>query len=238
MKSTLIVAHRGLSSLYPENTLIAFEKAMELGIDFIELDVHATSDGELVVIHDDTLDRTTNGKGEISHLTLSEIKKYSAGKWFSPSFRKEKVLTLKEVFELTKGKVKLWIEIKKLGIEKKLVDLIQRHDMIDNVICGSFFLENVAKIKKLNPSIPAVFITSFLELKQIKNLLIKNINMIDIEFCNLTPDILKNCHGYGFAVGVWTVDKEKELRKALRMGVAAITTNYPQILKKLVEGCR
>ena len=101
MKSTLIVAHRGLSSLYPENTLIAFDKAAKLGVDFIELDVQSTSDGEIVVFHDYTLDRTTEGSGKVSQHTLNQIKGYSAGKWFSPAFKKEKVPTLKETFKLS-----------------------------------------------------------------------------------------------------------------------------------------
>ena len=140
MKSTLIIAHRGLSSLYPENTLVAFRKAIELGVDFIELDVRLSCDGELIVIHDDTFNRTTDGDGKVCELTLSEIKKYSAGKWFSTSFKKERVPTLKEVFELIKKRTKLLIEIKQPGIEKKLVNLIQQYDMTDNVICGSFYL--------------------------------------------------------------------------------------------------
>jgi len=235
-KNTLIVAHRGISSLYPENTLIAFRKAMELGADFIELDIQASRDGELVVIHDSMLDRTTEGKGNVCQYSLKEIKKYSAGKWFSPSFEKEKVPTLQEVFELTKKQIKLRIEIKQPGIEKKLLDLIQRYEMTDQVVCGSFFFESITQIRRLNPFIPVTFIASFLEREYIKELLAKNINMIDMIFCNLTPDLLKDCHSYGFAIDVWTVNEEKELQKALNMGIAAITTNYPQRLKKLLEG--
>ena len=235
MKSTLIVAHRGLSSLYPENTLISFKEAVRLGVDMIELDVHQTKDKKLVVIHDDILDRTTEGHGRVCELTLSEIKKYSAGKWFSTSFKKERVPTLKEVFELIKKRTKLLIEIKQPGIEKKLVNLIQQYDMTDNVICGSFYLKSVAKVKKLNPSIPVAFITGSLKVEQIKDLLIRNINMIDIEFHNLTLDLLRKCHSYGFVVNAWNIDEEKDMKKFLEIGVDAICTNYPQRLKMLMR---
>ncbi len=160
MKSTLIVAHRGLSSLYPENTLISFKKAVELGVDMIELDVHCTKDRELVVIHDSSINRTTDGKGKVNQLTLRELRKYSAGRWFSEEFEEERIPTLQEVFELVDKKTKLQIEIKQPGIEKSLIDLVEEYEILNNVLCGSFNLKSIIEVRKLNPLIPTLFITS------------------------------------------------------------------------------
>jgi glycerophosphoryl diester phosphodiesterase len=107
-----IIAHRGASGSAPENTLAAIELAIANKADMIEIDIHQTKDGKLVVIHDDKLDRTTTGKGKINELTLEEIKKHDAGSWFNTSFSNEKVPELKEVLELINGKCKLLIEIK------------------------------------------------------------------------------------------------------------------------------
>ncbi len=237
-ESTLIIAHRGLSSLYPENTLIAFRKALELGVDFIELDIRLSRDRELMVIHDETLERTTDGKGRVGRLTLSQIKKYSAGKWFSDSFKKERVPTLKEVFELIDGKVKLFIEIKQSGIERRLINLIQCYDMTDNIICISYLLESITKIRKLNSSIPVGLLTDRFEPEKSKDFLRANINMILITFSHLTPDVLKTCHSYGFTLGVGIPEKEEDLKKTLEMGVSIIITDYPQRLKKLLKECK
>jgi glycerophosphoryl diester phosphodiesterase len=109
----LIIGHRGAAGLAPENTLASIEKALSLGVDRIEIDIHQTKDNVLVVIHDETLERTTNGKGKIKDLTYREILKYSAGAKFSPACENEKVPTLAEVLDLIDGKSQLLIELKK-----------------------------------------------------------------------------------------------------------------------------
>ena len=236
MKSTLIVAHRGISSLYPENTLISFKKAVELGVDMIELDIHWTKDRELVVIHDDSINRTTDGKGKVSQLTLEELKEYSAGGWFSKEFEEERIPTLKEVFELVDKKTKLQIEIKQPGIEKILVDLIERYDMANNVFCGSFNLDSVIEVRKLNPSIPTMLITGSFDLEKMKKVLLtEGINMVAIGFKHLSLSLLKDCHSYGFVVDAWTVNEERDMRKFLEMGIDLITSNCPLRLKKILE---
>ena len=237
MKNTLIVAHRGISSLYPENTLIAFKEAMKLGVDMIELDVHQTRDGKLVVIHDDSLDRTTNGKGKVNQITLKEIKKHSAGKWFSKKFEKEKIPLLGEVFEMVKNKkIKLLIEIKQVGVEKSLLNLIKRYKIFDNVICGSFYLESIVRIRKLSPAIPTAFITDSLNLERMKKTLLREgINIVAINFSNLSSSLLKSYHASGFVVDAWTIDDRGDMKKNLDMGLEMITTNYPQRLKKLLK---
>ncbi|RKY76892.1 glycerophosphodiester phosphodiesterase [candidate division KSB1 bacterium] len=237
MKSTLIVAHRGMSSLYPENTLVSFKKALELGVDMIELDVHRTKDKELVVIHDNSVDRTTNGKGKVDQLTLQELKKYSAGSWFSQQFEEERIPTLGEVFELVNKKTKLQIEIKQSGIEDVLVNFVEKYDMVNNVVCSSFNLRSIIKVRKLNPLIPTLFIARSFNLNKMKKVLLtEGINMVAIEFRHLSLSLLKACHSCGFVVDAWTIDEERDMVKFLEMGVGLITTNYPQRLKKILGG--
>ncbi len=233
--TTIIVAHRGLSSIYPENTLIAFSKALEIGADFIEIDVRLSRDKEIVVIHDETLERTTDGKGSVDQLTFNQIRKCSAGNWFSESFAKEKVPSLKEVFKLVDKKIKLMIEIKQSGMESILIDLIERYDMTENVICISYFIESLKIIKKLNSAIPVGILKDCFDHEKLKDYLKANINMILTEFSHFTLDVLKTCQSYGFTLGAGTLNKEEDLRKGLEIRLPIIITDYPQILKKLLR---
>ena len=126
-----IVAHRGASAYAPENTLAAFRKAIELGADVLELDVHQSIDNQLVVIHDGTVDRTTSGKGTVKDCTVAALKQLDAGSWFSPQFSGERIPTLEEVFGSTPDSINLLIELKAgsdeyPGIEGRLVDMIHR----------------------------------------------------------------------------------------------------------------
>ncbi len=235
INSEVIIAHRGFSSLYPENTLISFRKALDTGVDFIELDIRLSSDNEIIVIHDETIDRTTDGKGRVDQLTLDQIRKYSAGKWFSESFSKEKVPTLIEVFELIGKKTKLMIEIKQPGIEDRLINLIECYDMTGNIICISYFLESVAEIKRLNPSIPIGIIKNCFDPGMLKDYLRANINMILTDYYQLIPNLLKICYINGLTLDVGTLNKEEDLKKALDMKLPIITTDYPQLLKKILE---
>src|SRR5690625_1782572 len=129
----LIIAHRGASGHVQENTLAAFELTVEEGADCIKLDVHLTNDGELVVIHDDTLDLTTNGTGRVQEKTLDELKAYDAGSWFDTKFASEKIPLLQEVIDILPADVFLNVEIKNTptgyqGIEQQRVDALEQHD--------------------------------------------------------------------------------------------------------------
>ena len=124
----MIIAHRGGSKLAPENTIAAFKNAIAIGVDMIEIDVILSKDKEVVVIHDDKIDRTTNGSGIVKEMTLSEIQKYSAGSWFDEKYNDEKIPTLNQVMNLINGRVKLLIEIKGgdeeyPGLENKVVEI-------------------------------------------------------------------------------------------------------------------
>ncbi len=137
----MVVAHRGASRHAPENTLAAFRKAIELGADLIEFDVRQTRDGHLVVMHDDTVDRTTDGRGRVSQMTLEEIRKLDAGSWFGPQFKGERVPTLDEALETIKGGALPDIDFK-AGTPEKLVEAVARHGLLGKLTlyCGDWDL--------------------------------------------------------------------------------------------------
>ena len=155
----MIEGHRGYMGRYPENTLLSFEKAIEAGAGQIELDIRISRDGTVFVIHDATVDRTTNGTGAVHLLTTEEIKALDAGSWFDPKFAGEKVPTLDETLELLDGRCTLNIEIKTSGAPKEIwqravagaVDVINRRDMWPSIVFMSFSLEALAFVKDLQP---------------------------------------------------------------------------------------
>ena len=154
---TRVIAHRGFSGAAPENTLAAFEKAIEVGADMFELDVLLSRDGRVVVIHDDTLDRTTDGEGKVAAFTLAELKKLDAGSWFSAEFAGERIPTLEEALRLAKGCILVNVEIKTeavgRGVVAKALEVIDELDMKDNVVISSFDPTALAKARELHPGI-------------------------------------------------------------------------------------
>ena len=136
----LCVAHRGASSYAPENTFAAFNKALELGASHVELDVHFSRDGHIVVIHDDTLDRTTDGSGAVADKTLVELRSLDAGSWFGPAYSGERIRTLAEIFEQYKGRLYFHVEIKARaeGLASRTADMVRAHGMTKDVTFTSF----------------------------------------------------------------------------------------------------
>lgn len=156
------IAHRGYSSQFPENTMVAFEKALETPADMIEFDVTLTKNRKIVVIHDETLDRTTNGSGQVSAYTLEELKELDAGSWFDPQFAAQKIPTLEEVLQWNQGRITLNIEIKpeayepnhpEDAIEKQISSLIQKYQCEDQCVISSFQPEALFEVRKFLPKI-------------------------------------------------------------------------------------
>lgn len=240
----IIVAHRGASSLAPENTLAAVRKGIEVGAQWIEIDVHQTSDHHLVVLHDEKLDRTTNGSGAVNQYTLAEVRRLDAGSWFSAEFSGERIPTLQEVLEATKDKAILLIELKGSNIEGPTIELIREMNMENQVVIQSFDHDAVANAKALAPEIPTMLLIkepSFASNPQIaakwmvKRAEKKNADGIGIRFSYLTNDLVKLAGERGLAVFPWTVNTEGDLLAAIEMGVDGIITNYPQTLKGLLS---
>jgi hypothetical protein len=147
-----VIAHRGGAGIMPENTLAAFQHAIRLGCDYVEIDVRTTRDGKLVIMHDRTVDRTTNGSGAVNELTLAAIRKLDAGAKFSPLYRGEKVPTLDEVFELCRGKINVYIDHKDATVQA-ILRTIRRHRMEKQVLVYGG-LEKLKEWKQTAPDIP------------------------------------------------------------------------------------
>ncbi|HHZ13949.1 MAG: glycerophosphodiester phosphodiesterase [Caldicoprobacterales bacterium] len=229
----LIIAHRGASGYAPENTMAAFEKALEMGAEGIELDVHLTADGEIVVIHDHTIDRTSDGKGVVGALTLEEIRKYDFGAWFDPKFKGQRIPTLGEVFELLEDWDGLLnIEVKSgpilyPGIEEKLVDMVKSWNFRGRIIFSSFNHYSLRDIKALDPSmeIGLLYMAGLVEpWKYAKDL---NAQALHPLYYNVVPELVAGCKENGIKLNPFTIDEEKEMEMIMRAGVDGIITDYP-----------
>jgi len=230
LSKVLNIAHRGASALEPENTLKAFKKALELNADMVEIDVRLSKNGHVVVIHDPTVNRTTNGEGYVKEMTLEELKRLDAGKG-------ERIPTLQEVIEMIKGKIKLLIDVKDPPpIEKKIVRIIEDNDMAEDTIIIAYSFPNhteVKKVKELNPKIKtaALFNTLPINLQLALNLHADILHIGNYRYA--TRELIEEAHKRGLSVIVGTTDDPEELRKLIKMGVDGITTNNPAILDEV-----
>lgn len=240
INSPLIIGHRGYKHLYPENTIEAFEKAVDAGCRVIELDVMFSKDREVVVIHDENLDRTTNGKGAVSDLTLSELKNLDAGSWFNEKFLKCKIPTLSEVFESVGSKTLVNVEIKPEcyeenssleTIEKKVLRLIGSLNMNGRVIISSFNGKIIRRIKELNPSIETAFI--FEEVPDdLDEIVETGIFSVHIGQKSVKKEFVERMHEKGLKVFVWTVNSVDVFNELVGNGVDGIFTDNPGLFIK------
>lgn len=239
----LVIAHRGASSLAPENTLAAVQKAVDLQVDYVEIDIHRTFDRELVVIHDPTIDRTTNGSGAVNSFTLEELRSFDAGSWFDEAFVGEKIPTLREVLEITKDKVPLLIELKGERTETATVNMVREFGMEDQVIIQSFDFLQIQKVKQKAPNIPTVFLMSKPEhsddparaAEWICNIAeYVEASGIGIRHNWFTPELLARARERNMDIFVWTVDNQNDMKKFIKIGVEGIITNRPQDLLKIL----
>ncbi len=230
MNKVLNIAHRGASALEPENTLRAFKRALELNADMVEVDVRLSKNGHVVVIHDPTVDRTTNGKGYVREMTLEELKRLDAGKG-------ERIPTLQEVIDVIKGKIKLLIDVKDPPpIEKKLVKIIEDNGMEEDTVIIIYSFPNhteVKRVKEMNRKIKtaALFNTLPINLQLALNLHADILHIGNYRYA--TRDLTEEAHKHGLSVIVGTTDDPEELRKLIKMGVDGITTNNPAILDEV-----
>jgi len=237
-----IIAHRGASNLAPQNTLSAFEKAIEIGADMIELDVHLTKEGEVVVMHDAEVDSTTDGSGKLSEMSLREVKCLDAGSNFGEEFAGEKVPTLDEVLELTNGEIELNIELKTRsgkneGIEEEVLSLVEEYGMGKDVLISSFSFESVERVKDLNSdiSVGLLYITLPFTSWHSKRIHKKYpwANAAHPWHWTVGKRHVQKLHELGVDVNVWTVDSERNIRKMLESGVDGIITNRPRLTRKI-----
>ena len=236
--------HRGASGDAPENTIPSFQKAMELGADGIELDVMFSRDRELVVIHDYSVDRTTDGIGEVKNLTMDELRQLDAGAWFSADYSGTVIPTLAEVIEALDEDVLINIEIKSEspfsdGLEKAVVDLIARYDLYGRTIVSSFNPISLIRVKRADSRIGTGLIyspdlPSFLS----KGMLIPitKPDALHPRYDMVDEDYVARAHAKGYRISAWTVNEVEEMERLIELGVDGIITNYPGALEELNRG--
>jgi glycerophosphoryl diester phosphodiesterase len=234
----MVIAHRGFSGEAPENTLAAFRKAIEVGSDMMELDVHFSKDGQVVVIHDDTLERTTNGRGKVADHTLQELKKLDAGSWFGSPFSGEQIPTLQEVLELAKGNILVNIEIKNeyLGpytisdLADGALQEVKRSRTAKQVIFSSFFPSAVERIREGNSHarVALLYHKSWNILEEVTGG--KPHPVLNLRRSFLTEDKIAEVHERGLKVNTYTVNSREEMERFIRWGIDGIITNHPDRL--------
>jgi glycerophosphoryl diester phosphodiesterase len=247
------VAHRGASGYAPEHTLTSYKMGEQMHGDYIEVDLQMTKDGELIAMHDETLDRTTNGTGQVKDYTLEEIKKLDAGSWFNekypekanPDYTGLKVPTLEEVFQTFGKNANYYIETKSPevypGMEEKLADLADEYGIDkDTLLVQSFSAESLLKMHEIDPSIKLVQLMwytepaslSDAELQAIKQYAIgigPNSSMIDKEYVQKTVN-------NGLEIHPYTVNEKEEMKRLIEWGVTGMFTNYPDLLQEVKKG--
>ncbi|RRD31960.1 glycerophosphodiester phosphodiesterase [Streptococcus minor] len=229
---TEIVAHRGSRINRPENTLTAFEEAIRVGADGIELDVHLSKDGEVVVIHDETVDRTTNGSGRVRHLTIAELKELDAGSWFDVAFTGEKIPTLLEVLELlerTGFRGSLNIEFKTdfhpyPNMEKKVQVLLDKKDWPFDIMYSSFSLRALLRMHRLDPTAEVAYLVKKSRFLVLLGRILPWITTLHLSY----KWYFHNQSTYKKGVRLWTVNNEEVMKKAFRSDVRAIITDKPE----------
>lgn len=240
MNSPIIIAHRGASAYAPENTMSAFEKALEMGVGGIELDVHLTKDGHIVVIHDEKVDRTSNGSGWVKDMTLDELKQLDFGSWFDKKFKDQRIPTLEQVMELLSGWDGLLnIEIKSdvviyQGIEQKLIDLVEKYNMVSKVIMASFNHYCLLEVQRISPEMKigllyvAGLITPWEYAQKLKADALHPLHY------SVTPEMIENCKEYGIEVNPYTVNEPEHIKKVALAGVDGIITDVPDIASQIL----
>ena len=221
----LRVGHRGARAYAPENTLTSFKKALEIGVDAVELDVRKTKDNQLVVIHDANVKRTTDGEGLVSELTLKEIKGFSAEKG-------EKIPTFQEALDFLDKKVKVFIELKEAGVEEQVLSKVHERGLGKSVVIVSFLEDALKKVRELDKDIETGLIYAKHK-NPVKAALELKANYL-LAFYRFTHTAnVQKAHQNGLKVIVWTINKPEEVEEYAAKGVDGIASDKPDILMRV-----
>ena len=232
---TKVMAHRGASTEAPENTMAAFQKAIDDMADYIELDVQLTNNGEVIVMHDSNAYRTTGVDANIVNMTYKEVKTLDAGSWFSDEYVGENVPSLKEVLELTQGKIKLNIELKPVdngtALAKNTVRLIEKYNMVNDCVITSFSESALKAVKTYNQEIKVGYILSaaygdFYDMK--------NVDFFSVNAAFLSKRTIDAIHNSGKQVYAWTVNNKEAIKNLTNKGVDGIITDNPVLARETI----
>lgn len=228
----VVVAHRGASGIAPENTLSSIRRALDIGARMVEIDVHTTGDGEIVVMHDPEVSRTTDGKGLISEMSLAQVRTLDAGSWFGPQFRGEAVPTLDEALDMVRGRADLCIEVKKAS-PQQVIGKVLEHGYLEHAIIFDFNHPRLYEARRLQADVRTLALGVSHE----------NLASVDVGLCSavgcpfskVDGELVEKAHRLDLAVFVYTVNQTDGMRKLAELGVEGIITNYPQLALDVVR---
>jgi glycerophosphoryl diester phosphodiesterase len=240
-----VIAHRGASGSAPENTMAAFKKALALGVKVIETDVHLSKDGAIVVMHDPTVDRTTDGNGEVVNLSAAELKALDAGIWFGEGFKGEQVPTIEEVFDLVEGKAMLLVELKWRqdgeayeGLVRKMIDLIAQRGARSWVVLQTFHPDYLRELDTdaskvvfdqlvfgVSDLVPCYYDNTF---RLGRFTPFANARGVNIHYLYGSRDFIAEQHKAGRRVSLWTLNDESDLARGWNSGADGLITNHPE----------
>jgi glycerophosphoryl diester phosphodiesterase len=239
MTQIKLIAHRGASSEAPENTLASIQKALSLGIDFIdiEIDVHLSKDFVAIVMHDDFTDRTTRGSKErraITEMTLEEIKALDAGSWFGETYVNERIPTLMEVLSLNFGTAGIMIELKKSPfpaekVASVVMEVLSQVNRIERLLIGSFEPDLLDAIHKLDPTLKLIYIVE--DLNRLESF---NNKLLAIDHKLLTKDLMEDLINKHKEIWSFTVDSPHRAQELIKYGVTGIITNNPRYIQRFL----
>jgi glycerophosphoryl diester phosphodiesterase len=235
----LAIAHRGASGYAPENTMAAFRRAVAQGVSFIETDLHLTRDAHLVAIHDDTLERTTNGRGAVQNMTLAEVRRLDAGSWFASEFAGERVPTLDETLEFArKNDVLFYLELKPVGFwggEHALISQLRNSSEIARSVIICFEPAILASLRKIEPTL----MTGLLYDGSLANPFEKateiGARQMIVRGDLVTPNLLQRAKELDLQVICWTVNTPAHMRMLMAAGVHGIMSDYPDRLLTVLK---
>ena len=234
---TRVIAHRGFSGAAPENTIAAVRAAIEIQADMAEIDVTLTADGHIVVIHDETLDRTTNGSGKVSDFSRAELQLLDAGAWFAPTFAGERIPSLDAVLDEIEDRILLNVEIKSEAVDRgvvpKVASSIRKRGMVDKVVVSSFSPTALQQMHSVAPEIrTAVLYNTTFHKGQDSVEIVTDLgaSVFNIKRQRLTGKMMRRCREHDIPVGIYTVNKPARMRRLVKKGVNAIFTDHPDRL--------
>jgi glycerophosphoryl diester phosphodiesterase len=228
----MVIAHRGASSYAPENTLAAFDLAIRMGVHHIELDVHCTSDGHIVVIHDDTVNRTTNGAGPVTSYTLAALQELDAGSWFGDSYAGERIPTFAEVLKRYTGRVHIHTEIKghSASLVPRTADLVRQYGMVGQVTITSFQQMRLEEMRTYAPEFPTGWLVGEVNEAIITQARALGLTQLCPNAKTVTSELVRRLHAEGFVVRAWGVATEELMQQVVIAGADGMTVNFPDKL--------
>lgn len=243
--NVLVFGHRGARAYAPMNTIPSFLLAAKQGADGVELDVWRTRDGHLVVIHNDTVDETTDGQGSVQEKTLAELKALDAGSWFDHEFAGTRIPTLDEVFEALPDDFLINVEIKKVdntstesdGIEELVAECVRRHNAQERVIISSFSLNALERFNAAMPELQSGLAYLYAMPEQLETL---EQSSLEVAFLHphheiVTDTLINRQSDFGATTNVWTVNDAERMRELIWLGVNGIITDVPDVARRVVD---